>query len=110
MWASVSVNHALRPEIIAVRAHLATGDARLPMAAMRRRGSWLEGHAWLACGCPCCGAPLVARSRRRKGGALPGPGGDLDVVLLRTTVTLPEPVTADRPHWCYPPDGTFCDD
>ena len=109
MWASVSVNHALRPEIVAaVRAHLATGDTRLHMAAMRRRGSRLEGRAWLAFDCPCCTTPLAARSRRRKGGALPGPGGDLDVVLLETTVTPPEPVTADRPHWCYPPDGAFC--
>jgi hypothetical protein len=107
----VSVNHAPRPEIVAsVRAHLATEVSWcLHTAAMRRRGSRLEGRAWLAFDRPCCNTPLGARSRRRKGGALPGPGGDLDVVLLETTVTLPEPVTADRPHWCHPPDGHFCE-
>jgi hypothetical protein len=31
------------------------------------------------------------------------------VVLLETTVTLLEPVTADRPYWCYPPANHFCD-
>ena len=82
---------------------------RLCPAIMRRRESRLEGRAWLAFACPGCGAPPVACSRRRKDGPLPGPGGDLDVVLLETAVTLPEPVTADRPHWCYPPDGAFCE-
>ncbi len=106
------INYALRPEILAaVRAHLATeAGRRVLMAAVRRIENRIERRTWLAFGCAWCGAPLGARSYRRKGGALPGPGGNLDVVRLDVTVALPEPVAADRPHWCYPLDGTFCDE
>jgi hypothetical protein len=107
----LSVQYTLLPEIAAVRAYLATeGGWRLRMATTRRRESELDGHVRLAFGCPGCGAPLGGWSRRRQGGALPGVGANLDVVPLETTVTLPGPVAADRPHWCYPPDGAFCDE
>jgi hypothetical protein len=59
--------------------------------------------------CPHCASPLrlaVSGSRRPRQAQ---PDRETPPTTFETAITLPHAVTIKDPHWCYPPDGIFCD-
>ncbi|HEY8667646.1 MAG TPA: hypothetical protein VIL86_13345 [Tepidisphaeraceae bacterium] len=97
-----------RPEVIAiVESFLASDEGRhLHVGNIKRRYSDKVKHSYLSFGCPKCDAIFGDWHLNQR---ILEAGYEQPAAVVEREVLLGGEESVERPHWCFPPDGVFCE-